>query len=144
MKRRGLSALSVVLVVLAIAAGRATALPYDGPLDSQVVASSAGVVLADRTPPMLIGLDILPLAVDTSSGPKVIVVSLHITDDLSGVFDGSLAAAQACVGPPPPQPFVSFDGPAPKTFAFSTSWQFVSGSPLDAIFQLTVPFPANS
>ncbi len=47
-----------------------------GPLAGQTV---------DVTPPMLADLDFSPTSVDVSSGPQTVTVTMHVTDDLSGV-----------------------------------------------------------
>jgi hypothetical protein len=41
--------------------------------------------LGDETPPSLVDLAVSPTSVDTSTGSKTVTVTLHATDDLSGV-----------------------------------------------------------
>jgi hypothetical protein len=41
--------------------------------------------LGDETPPSLVDLAVSPTSVDTSNGSKAVTVTLHATDDLSGV-----------------------------------------------------------
>src|SRR5512139_47026 len=40
---------------------------------------------ADTTPPVLAGFSFSPAAIDTTAGPATVVVTIHATDDLSGV-----------------------------------------------------------
>src|SRR3954451_8746235 len=57
-----------------------------------IAAIPAGAV-TDTTPPVLTALTTLPSSVDVTSGPGVIGVALHVTDDLSGFSSATVSAS---------------------------------------------------
>jgi hypothetical protein len=82
---------------------------------------------SDTQAPQLLSLTVGP-PVDVSAGAAVVVVSAHLTDDLSGVASGTLAVNRPVAGNSPP------GGPLTR----------VSGTPLDGVFQWSVSIPQFS
>lgn len=55
-----------------------------------IVTGKPVVAQQDITPPALLEVKFNPEQIDTSKGPATITVTVHVTDDLSGFYDGAL------------------------------------------------------
>jgi hypothetical protein len=87
---------------------------------------------SDTTAPRLESMTITPSTIDTSAGPQTVTVTLHITDDLSGVAAKGIAE-------------MSFFGPGnQQVFAFFHEGTQVSGTALDGVYTTTITVPALS
>ena len=87
----------------------------------------------DTTPPTLVGFSFAPTSVNVTSGPQNVVVSLHVTDDLSGVL-----SSKAYVS-------VSFQCPSGHELQGPAYGSSLPGStPLNATFQATITIPEFS
>ena len=64
-------------------------------LGAGMVVGSPAFAQQDTTPPVLVGLSLDRLQIDTSAGDETITATAHVTDDLSGV----LYVAMACFSP---------------------------------------------
>ncbi len=78
----------------------------------------------DTEPPVLTGLSISPLLVDTASSAQVVTVTAHITDNLSGVRFATVA-------------FFSPKGQQGE----EPNFVLVSGSDTDGVYEAQVPIP---
>ncbi len=85
----------------------------------------AAHALTDTTPPQLVSLSFSPSSVNTATGPATVTVTVEVTDDLSGVRDGSVS--------------VNFQAPTGQSETPTLS--LVSGTSLDGIYRATVTFP---
>src|ERR1700722_4499902 len=57
---------------------------------SFVVDPAAVTQTSDVTPQQLVDMSFTPSAINVSSGPQIVTVTLHVTDDLSGAdFSGA-------------------------------------------------------
>ncbi len=84
---------------------------------------------ADGTPPSLVGFSFAPTSIDTTSSSQEVLVTFHVTDQLSGV-----ASVRAT--------FSNRDVPSDPLGCESTVPD--SGTPLDGIYTCTVNFPQFS
>jgi Dockerin type I domain/Cohesin domain len=86
----------------------------------------------DTTPPTLAGFSFAPNAVDVTSGPQTVVVSLHVTDNLSGVLSD-----KAFVN-------VTFQSPSGEQSQYGSGVSLPGSMPLNANFQAVVTIPEYS
>ena len=97
-----------------------------GILIAVAVASSGKAQTSDTAPPVLVGVvSISPNSVDVSAGTKVVNVTTHVTDDLSGV---SFVCLQ-------------FTSPSGQQHTLSTCSGRGSGTALDGIYTASVQIP---
>ena len=82
--------------------------------------------IEDKEPPQVTGLTIEPAEVDTTFADQAVTVKAHITDNLSGLETGSIA----------------FLGPGEKqqVFGFFSSFNRISGTATDGIYETTITF----
>jgi hypothetical protein len=106
---------------------------YNSSGDTDVIVDVTGwYARSDTTAPRLESMTITPSTIDTSAGPQTVTVTLHITDDLSGVAANGIAE-------------MSFFGPGnQQVFAFFHEGTQVSGTALDGVYTTTVTVPALS
>lgn len=88
----------------------------------------------DIDPPHLVSLAIEPSVIDTTKGPAVIYVTLHITDDLSGagIFRGVSQMR-----------FQSYHAQDAYAY-FNPNYTLISGTVNNGIFQAAIPIPQYS
>ena len=92
------------------------------------------VVTIDETPPVLVSASLSPTTVDVASGSQDVVLTLEITDDVSGAygmmwnFNGVWSISGCCVDSP----------------QLPNSLQQVSGTTTDGTWQATFPVPAGT
>jgi hypothetical protein len=106
---------------------------YNSSGDTDVLVDVTGwYAKSGTTAPRLESMTITPSIVDTSTGPQMITVTVHVTDDMSGVGRNAFAG-------------VSFLGPANRQFSvFFIEAMRVSGTPFDGVYTTTVPLAAMS
>ena len=91
-------------------------------------------VTIDETPPVLVSASLSPTTVDVTSGSQDVVLTLEITDDVSGAygmmwsFNGVWSISGCCVDSP----------------QLPNSLQRVSGTTTDGTWQATFPVPAGT
>ena len=81
--------------------------------------------IEDTEPPQLLSLSIEPGEVDTTASAQTVLVTAHITDDLSGVS---------------PQ-IINFASPSREYSSNSGVFKLISGTDLDGVYQAEVVFP---
>jgi hypothetical protein len=86
----------------------------------------------DTTPPTLAGLSFAPSAVNVTSRPQTVTVTLHVADDLSGVL-----SSDAFVG-------VTFRSPSGKQSQLAGGSSLPGSTPLNASFQAVITIPEFS
>jgi hypothetical protein len=93
----------------------------------------AGVAYAqeDVTPPALVAVSFEPAVIDTSNGPVRITVTVHVTDDLSGIESMTLY-------------FVSLESVQHFILDFDVEENRKSGDPQDGFYVSTVTLPQYS
>jgi general secretion pathway protein D len=96
---------------------------------------------SDNVPPVLTGFGISPLAMDTSTGPQTITLTLGLTDNLSGVdfTSGSMS-------PNFNQTTIEFTSPSGQQTAYVTANPFTlnAGTPLNGQWQASIVLPQYS
>lgn len=111
---------------------------YNNSGDTEVVVDVTGwYARSDTTAPRLESMTISPSSIDTSSGPQIVTVTIHVTDDLAG---NSLDVANGFAD------FVFF-GPGPghqQVNAIFRDTNRVSGTSLDGIYTTSMVLPALS
>jgi hypothetical protein len=87
----------------------------------------------DLTPPAIVGAWFDPPAVDVSSGPATVQLSLHLQDDRAGVaFDPAYVVSYASY----------LAGPANQLIRlFNADFSLVSGTPMDGVWRATFVMP---
>jgi hypothetical protein len=85
--------------------------------------------LSDVVPPSIVDLSFSPEIIDVSAGSQLVSITLHATDDLSGIRSGDLY-------------FISSSG---KQYRGASFWGSpVSGDAYDGVYELTVEFSQYS
>jgi hypothetical protein len=84
--------------------------------------------LSDVTPPSIVDLSFNPETIDVSTGPQLVTISLHATDDLSGIRQCS----------------IFLRGPSGQTMGQSFGLSPVSGDTNDGVYECIKEFPQFS
>ena len=106
---------------------------YNSSGDTAVIVDVTGwYARSDTTPPRLESMTITPSTIDTSAGAQTVTLTVHVSDDLSGVAAKGIGE-------------VSFVGPGNQQ-VFGTFYEGtqVSGTSLDGVYTTTVTVPALS
>jgi hypothetical protein len=106
---------------------------YNSSGDTDVIVDVTGwYARSDTTAPRLESMTITPTTIDTSAGPQTVTLTMHITDNLSGVAAKGIAE-------------VSFFGPGnQQAFAIFHDGDQVSGTSVDGVYTTTAVVPALS
>jgi hypothetical protein len=106
---------------------------YNSSGDTDVIVDVTGwYARSDTTAPRLESMTITPSTIDTSTGPQMVTLTLHITDNLSGVAARGIAE-------------VSFFGPGnQQVYANFHDGDQVSGTSVDGVYTTTAVVPALS
>jgi hypothetical protein len=83
----------------------------------------------DITPPSLINLTVLPGTINVATGPQTVVLTFHITDDLSGFCTGSFSLSSPS---------------GQNTCRIIDAASLISGDSKDGIYEITLTFPQSS
>ena len=102
----------------------------DGILDDNFVfdnvSNSAIVPIPDTTPPELIDFSFTPTSIDVSIGSQDVILTMHVTDDLSGFNHAN----------------VTFQSPSGQNRIGTVySTDLISGTKQDGIFEASMSFP---
>lgn len=98
---------------------------------SVVVTSYVAFAQEDLTPPALLDVKFEPTTIDTTQGPATITVTVHVTDDLSGVAHVALFFRRP-----------GTTQTAQVEFREDQGWsEFIEGDELDGIHQATMTLP---
>jgi hypothetical protein len=106
---------------------------YNSSGDTDVIVDVTGwYARSDTTPPRLESMTITPSIIDTSAGPQTVTLTVHVTDNLSGVSAKGIGE-------------VYFVGPANQgVLAIFQEGTQVSGTSVDGVYTKTVVVPALS
>ena len=113
---------------------RADAIALGFPTEFQV--GSAG----DTTPPNILSFDFGSKAINTAASSQEITFTVHLTDDLSGVWHGGLFGG----GTPCQAQFVSPSGNQQATVTFDSPNKLISGNELDGVYSNKMTLPRYS
>ena len=113
---------------------RADAIALGFPTEFQV--GSAG----DTTPPNILSFDFGPRAINTATSSQEITFTVHLTDDLSGIWHGGLFGG----GTPCQAHFVSPSGNQQATVTFKSPSNLISGNELDGVYSNKMTLPRYS
>jgi len=113
---------------------RADAIALGFPTEFQV--GSAG----DTTPPNILSFDFGPKVISTATSSQEITFTVHLTDDLSGVWHGGLFGG----GTPCQAQFVSPSGNQQATVTFKSRSNLISGNELDGVYSNKMTLPRYS
>ena len=112
---------------------------YLTPTDTPALSSATFQVLnsaSDNTAPALQSISLSTSQLDFGSGQKSLVVTAHLSDDMSGLSDGIGGGSTVNIG---------FRSPSGQTVWATFDIQHpVSGNQLDGTFQATIQLPANA
>jgi len=92
-------------------------------------------VVQDTSPPALVDLSFTPSTVDVSSGPATVQITIHVTDDVSGFYQGQVSFLN-------PSGYISEElATSLSVFPINT---LVSGTINDGVFSSTLTVPQSS
>jgi abortive infection bacteriophage resistance protein len=84
----------------------------------------------DLTPPVLTGLSINPVSIDTDASPQDVTFTFSITDDLSGFEHATF--------------FIRSPSSSQAHYGYVTLDHLVEGNPLDGVYDFVIEIPQNS
>ena len=95
---------------------------------------------ADTSAPNILSFDFGPKAINTATSSQEITFTVHLTDDLSGVWHGGLFGG----GTPCQAQFVSPSGNQQATVTFDSPNKLISGNELDGVYSNKMTLPRYS